>query len=75
MDLQGPSLLPIQNLLNDFLAALPKILKAIAIGVVGWFIARTVRQIVTSLLAATGLDQVGARIDWTAAVAANRFHG
>ncbi|UBF27262.1 mechanosensitive ion channel [Kovacikia minuta CCNUW1] len=62
LNLQGPSLMPIQNLLNDFLAALPRILKAAAIGFVGWFIARTVRQIVTSLLAATGLDQIGARI-------------
>jgi hypothetical protein len=58
LELQGP-LQPVQNLLNDVLAALPRILKAIAIGVVGWFIARTVRGIVTNLLAATGTDQLG----------------
>ncbi|MGA7937782.1 MAG: mechanosensitive ion channel, partial [Kovacikia sp.] len=61
LDLQGP-LQPVQNLLNELLAALPKILKAVIIGVVGWFVARTVRQIVTNLLAATGVDQIGARL-------------
>jgi len=58
LDLQGP-LQPVQNLLNELLAALPRILKAILIGVVGWLIARVVRNIVTNLLAATGADQIG----------------
>ncbi|SRR5579883_18476 len=60
LDLQGP-LQPVQNLLNDILAALPKILKAVLIGVVGWLIARVVRGIVTNLLTAAGADRVGAR--------------
>ncbi|MEP0919382.1 mechanosensitive ion channel [Leptolyngbya sp. DQ-M1] len=61
LNLQGP-LQPVQNLLNDILSALPNIIKALAIAVVGWFIARTVRGIVTNLLSAVGTDQVGARI-------------
>ncbi len=60
LDLQGP-LQPVQNLLNDVLAALPKILKALLIGVVGWVIARVVRGIVTNLLTAAGADRLGAR--------------
>ncbi|NET38187.1 MAG: mechanosensitive ion channel [Cyanothece sp. SIO1E1] len=60
LDLQGP-LEPVQNLLNQFLAALPKIVTALIIGVVGWFIAKVVRGIVTNLLAATGADSLGAR--------------
>lgn len=60
LDLQGP-LQPVQNLLNEVLAALPKILKAVLIGAVGWLVARVVRGIVTNLLAATGTDQLGAR--------------
>lgn len=60
LDLQGP-LQPVQNLLNEILAALPKILKAVLIGAVGWLVARVVRGIVTNLLAATGTDQLGAR--------------
>lgn len=60
LELQGP-LQPVQNLLNDILAALPKILKAFLIGVVGWVIARIVRGIVTNLLNAAGADRLGAR--------------
>jgi small-conductance mechanosensitive channel len=60
LDLQGP-LQPVQNLLNDILAALPKILKAVLIGVVGWLIARVVRGLVTNLLTAAGADRLGAR--------------
>jgi len=60
LDLQGP-LQPVQNLLNDILAALPRIFKAVLIGAVGWIVARVVRGIVTNLLAATGADQFGAQ--------------
>lgn len=60
LDLQGP-LQPVQNLLNDILAALPRILKAVLIGVIGWLIARVVRGIVTNLLSATGVDRIGVR--------------
>jgi len=58
LDLQGP-LAPVQNLLNDVLSALPRILSAVVIGVVGWFIARIVRGITTNLLAATSVDRLG----------------
>jgi hypothetical protein len=58
LDLQGP-LQPVQNLLNDILAALPRILKAVLIGAIGWIIARIVRGIVTNLLSATGVDRIG----------------
>ncbi len=60
LDLQGP-LQPVQNLLNDILAALPRILKAVVIAAIGWLIARIVRGIVTNLLSATGVDRIGAR--------------
>lgn len=53
---------PVQNLVNDFLSAVPKILMALIIGVVGWFMAKIVRGIVTNLLAATGVDRVGAQL-------------
>jgi hypothetical protein len=61
LELQGP-LQPVQSLLNDFLSALPNIIKAIAIGVVGWFVAKIVRDIVTNLLAAVGTDRLGRRV-------------
>jgi len=39
LGLNGP-LQPVQNLLNEFLAALPNIFKAIVIAVIGWLLAR-----------------------------------
>jgi hypothetical protein len=53
---------PIQNLLNQILAALPKILKAGIIGGTGWLLAQVVRRLVTNLLAATGTDRLGAQV-------------
>jgi Conserved TM helix len=64
LDLQGP-LAPVQNMLNEFLAALPNIIKAVLIGVVGWFVAKIVRDIVTNLLAAVGTDRMGTRMGLT----------
>ncbi len=61
LGLDGP-LAPVQNVLNDVLSALPKLLKAALIGVAGWFVARIVREIVTNLLAATGADQLGEKV-------------
>ncbi|MEM8603207.1 MAG: mechanosensitive ion channel, partial [Cyanobacteria bacterium P01_H01_bin.121] len=60
LQLEGP-LEPVQNLLNDFLAALPQIVKAAVIAAVGWGIARLVRVIVTNFLRAAGSDQLGER--------------
>jgi len=64
LDLRGP-LQPVQNLLNDLLQALPNIIKAVVIAVAGWFIARIVRNIVTNLLAATGVDRIGEQFGMT----------
>jgi Mechanosensitive ion channel, conserved TM helix len=49
---------PIQGMLNKILAFLPNILTAGIILLVGWFVAKIVRQIVTSLLSAIGLDKL-----------------
>lgn len=61
LGLTGP-LLPVQNLLNDFLGALPNVFKAIVIGVAGWLLARVVREIVRNLLVAMGTDRFGQRL-------------
>jgi hypothetical protein len=61
LNLEGP-LQPVQNLLNDFLLAIPNIVKAIVIGLVGWLIARVVRGILTNLLVAVGTDRLGGRL-------------
>jgi hypothetical protein len=59
LQLQGP-LAPIQNLLNDFLSALPSLFKAVVIAAIGWFIARLLRDVVTNLLVAVGADRLTA---------------
>ncbi len=61
LDLQGP-LAPVQNLLNGILSALPNIFKAGLIGLVGWFVARIVRELVTNLLAAAGTERLASQI-------------
>ncbi|WP_339383696.1 mechanosensitive ion channel [Tychonema sp. LEGE 07196] len=60
LDLQQ-ALLPVNNLLNQILAAIPKILEALLIGFIGWLLAQVVQRIVTNLLAAAGADSLGAR--------------
>ena len=64
-----PGLLaPVEELINNFLQAIPRILTAGVILAVGWFIARIVRKIVTNLLQATQADQIGARFGLSGAV-------
>ena len=53
---------PVQSMLDKLLGFLPNLLGAGVIGVVGWFVARIVRQIVTSLLAAAGADRLSNRV-------------
>lgn len=55
------ALQPVETLVTEILAILPNVLGAIIIGVVGWFIATIVQRIVTNLLAATGIDNLGDR--------------
>ncbi len=64
LNLQG-LLKPVQGMLNKFLDFLPNILAAGVIGVVGWFVASIVRRLVSTLLAATGLDKLSNRIGVT----------
>ena len=55
------ALQPVQNMVDQILQALPRILKAVIIGAVGWLLATVVKKVVTNLLAATGLDQMGSQ--------------
>jgi hypothetical protein len=50
---------PIQAMLNKILALLPNILGAVIIAAVFWFVANIVKRIVSNLLAATGIDNIG----------------
>jgi len=58
-----PGLLsPIQSMVGEVLAFLPNLFAAGVILVVGWFLARIIERIVTSLLASIGFDRLGDRV-------------
>jgi hypothetical protein len=48
---------PIQRMLDKLLAAVPNIAGAALLALIGWFVAKIVREVVRHLLAATGLDR------------------
>ncbi|WP_059282242.1 mechanosensitive ion channel [Bacillus coahuilensis] len=48
---------PFSNMLQDFLAFIPNLLAAFLVVVIGWFIAKLVRDLVTNFLQALGIDQ------------------
>jgi len=58
----GGLLEPVQGMLNKILDFLPNILTAAIIILVGWFVAKILRQIITSLLSAVGLDKLSDRV-------------
>ena len=58
----GGLLAPVQGMLDKILGFLPNILTAGILLLIGWFVARLVQRIVTSLLAAVGLDRVSERV-------------
>jgi len=55
-------LAPVQGMVNEMLGMLPNIFGALIIGVVGWFVAKIVRDLVRNLLAASGADSLGEQI-------------
>ena len=58
---------PVMGMLNDILGYIPNILAAGVILLVGWFVARVVRKIVSSFLAAIGVDRFGEKVGLSAA--------
>ncbi|HEX9814681.1 MAG TPA: mechanosensitive ion channel [Myxococcota bacterium] len=52
---------PVEGMVDGLLAMLPNVLAAAAIALVGWFVARILRDLVTNLLSAAGVDRLGER--------------
>lgn len=61
LGLQG-LLIPVQNMIDQFLSFLPFLAAAIIVLVVGWFVARIVQRIVASFLASAGVDSFAERV-------------
>lgn len=74
LELEG-LLTPVQGMVNEVLAMLPNIIAAVVIGIAGWFLARILRDLVTSLLAATGVDKLGQRAGLAAGMSLSRLVG
>jgi hypothetical protein len=74
LSLQG-LLAPVQGLLTRILTYLPNVLAALVIGGVGWFVARVLQRIVTSLLASTDLDALGERLGIAEAMGPRKVSG
>ena len=55
-------LTPVQGMLNKILAMLPNIFAAGVIVLIGWFIARIIREIVVNLLSAAGIDKLSEKV-------------
>src|SRR3990172_2044143 len=68
-------LTPVEGMVNEILGALPNILGAAIVLIVGWIAARIVRQIVTNLLAGAGVDRLGDRTGVAAALGEQKLSG
>ncbi len=60
LDLDGV-LFPIETIVDQLIRFLPDVFGAIVIFLVGWFVARIAKAVVTNLLAAVGLDRAAER--------------
>lgn len=74
LELQG-LLGPVQAMIQKILAMLPNILAAAIIGLVGWWIARIVRELVSNLLATSGVDGAADRAGLRGTMSASRLIG
>lgn len=55
-------LVPVQNMIDQFLSFLPYLAAAAILLIVGWFVARIVQRIVTGFLASAGVDSFAERM-------------
>jgi hypothetical protein len=66
---------PVRNMVNEVLAITPNLVAAVVIGVVGWFVARLLRDIVTRLLEAAGANKLGERAGLKGTMTLSRLIG
>lgn len=66
---------PVDAMVGEVLDFLPNLFAALLIFFIGWFVARIVRRIVTNLLGAVGLDEVGERVGMGGVLGKQRLSG
>jgi hypothetical protein len=68
-------LVPVQGMVDKILAMLPNILAAAVIGLVGWFVARILRDLVQNLLQVVGFDKLGEKAGLKGNVSLSQLSG
>ncbi len=66
---------PVQQMVDEMLGLVPNIFAALAIGFVGWFVARLLRDLVTNLLSVTGVDSLGERANLKGTMSLSKLIG
>lgn len=72
LELQGLTS-PVQGMVDEILGFLPNLLGAALILLIGWVLARIIRQIVTNLVSGVGVDRVGDQAGVTAALGGQKL--
>lgn len=68
-------LVPVQGMVDKILAMIPNILAGAVIGLVGWFVARILRDLVQNLLQVVGFDKLGEKAGLTGNVSLSQLSG
>ena len=68
-------LVPVQGMVDKILAMLPNILAGAVIGLVGWFVARILRDLVQNLLQVVGFDRLGEKAGLSGSVSLSQLAG
>ena len=68
-------LVPVQGMVDKILAMLPNILAAAVIGLVGWFVARILRDLVQNILQVVGFDKLGEKAGLSGNVSLSQLSG
>lgn len=68
-------LVPVQGMVDKILAMVPNIFAAAVIAVVGWFVAKILRDLVENLLGVVGFDRLGEKAGLTGKVGLSRLTG
>ena len=66
---------PVQGMVNEILSMLPHVMAAGIIGVVGWWVAKILRDLVSNLLMASGLDRLGEQAGLRGTMSLSRLIG
>jgi hypothetical protein len=66
---------PVRGMIDKALAMIPNIVAALAIGFIGWLVAKVLRGLVSNLLVAVGVDRVGSEVGLGSKVQISRVAG